>query len=119
MVVAAALLFVVAPFPGAGLVAVVPPLTLLAFSWGFIQSNAIALALTDHPEVAGAAAALLGVGQFMLGALMAPLVTVGGSATALPMAIVIGTCAIATTLALKRLVPLAPRPQVAPAPSKA
>jgi DHA1 family bicyclomycin/chloramphenicol resistance-like MFS transporter len=119
MVAAAAALFAVAPFPGVGLAAVVPPLTLLAFSWGFIQSNAIALALTDHPEVAGAAAALLGVGQFMVGALVAPLVTVGGSSTALSMAIVIGTCAVAAALALKSLVPAAPRPRMATAPSEA
>lgn len=118
MVVAAAALLVVVPFRGAGLAAVMPPLALLMFSWSFIQANATALALTDHPHVAGTAAALLGVSSFAFGAMVAPLVGIGGTDTALPMAVVVGTCAIAAVLALK-LVPLAPRPQVVAARSEA
>ena len=40
--------------------------------------NATALALADHAEVAGTASALLGVVQFLIGALVAPLVGAAG-----------------------------------------
>jgi len=119
MVVAGIVLLSVAPFRGAGLAAVMPPLTLLVFSWSFVQSNAIALALTNHPYGAGSASALLGVSQFAFGAVMAPLVSIGGNDTALPMAIVIATCGIAAVLALKCLVPSAPTPQLAATPAEA
>ena len=78
MVASGAALLAVVPFRGAGLVAVVPPLTLLMFSWSFVQSNAIALGLTNHPQIAGSASALLGVSQFSFGAVMAPLVGIAG-----------------------------------------
>jgi len=68
------------------------------------QPNAHALALTPHPTSAGTAAALLGVTQFTLGAALAPLVGIHGH-TALPMAIVIGFCGLASVLALRKLVP--------------
>ena len=42
--------------------------------------NATALALADHPRVAGSASALLGVLQFIVGAAAAPLVGVAGPA---------------------------------------
>ena len=104
MVVAAIVLLVVVPFPGMGLAAVMPPLTLLMFSWSFVQSNVLALALTPHSQIAGTAAALLGVSQFACGAVMAPLVGIGGNHTALPMAIVIGSCGIVAASTLKSLV---------------
>jgi DHA1 family bicyclomycin/chloramphenicol resistance-like MFS transporter len=104
MVVASATFLIVVLIPGAGIAAVLPPLTLLLFSWSFIQSNALALALTDHPDVAGTAASLLGVSQFALAAIVAPLVGIGGNDTALPMAIVITICAIGAGIAFRRLV---------------
>ncbi len=112
MVVAGAVLLAVVPFPGAGIAAVLPPLALLMFSWSFIQSNALALALTDHPSVAGTAASLLGVSQFALSAFVAPLVGVGGTDTALPMAIVIAICGMGAGLAFRRLVPAGPQQHV-------
>jgi MFS transporter, DHA1 family, multidrug resistance protein len=89
-----------------------PPLTLLMFSWSFVQSNAIALGLTNHPQIAGSASALLGVSQFAFGAVMAPLVGIGGANTALPMAIVVASCGIAAALALKGLVGSWQGPQI-------
>ena len=100
----AVLIAVVSLLPGAGLVSVMPALTLLLFSWSFIQANAVAAALTDHPQVAGTAAALLGVSQFALGAPLVPLVGVRGDDTALPMAIVILACGISASLAFRALV---------------
>jgi DHA1 family bicyclomycin/chloramphenicol resistance-like MFS transporter len=54
--------------------------------------------------VAGTAAALLGVSQYALGAVAAPLVGLGGSDTALPMATVIAVCAVGAALAFEVLV---------------
>jgi len=94
----------VVPLRGGGLLVVMPPLTLLMFSWSFVQSNAIALGLTNHPQIAGSASALLGVSQFAFGAVVAPLVGIAGANTALPMAIVVAACGIAAALAFKALV---------------
>ena len=112
MLVAAAALLVVVPFSGSGLVAVLPPLALLMFNWSFVNSNAVALALTDHPAFAGTAAALLGVSQFAFGAALVPLVGIGGNDTALPMAAVIATCGVGALLAFRSLVPPAHQGQV-------
>jgi MFS transporter, DHA1 family, multidrug resistance protein len=82
---------------GLGLSAVVPPLFVLVSSIGFVLPNAIALALSRHPEAAGTGSALLGVIQSGLGAVGAPLVGIAGISSALPMATVIavsGTTAI-------------------------
>jgi drug resistance transporter, Bcr/CflA subfamily len=104
MVIAGIGLLAVVPFRGGGLLVVMPPLTLLMFSWSFVQSNAIALGLTNHPQIAGSASALLGVSQFAFGAVVAPLVGIAGANTALPMAIVVAACGIAAALAFKALV---------------
>lgn len=58
-------------------------------SWGFIPANAISLAMEDHRDVAGAASAVLGVFQYALAGLVAPLVGLAGRDSALPMALVI------------------------------
>jgi DHA1 family bicyclomycin/chloramphenicol resistance-like MFS transporter len=103
LVVAGVVLVVIVSLPTAGLVTVVAPLMLQMASWSFVQANALALALTDHPEVAGTAAALLGVSQYAFGAFAAPLVGLGGSDTALPMALVIAACAVGAALAFVAL----------------
>ena len=61
---------------------------------GIVFPNATAAALADQEGALGSASALLGMGQFGTGALVAPLVGVAGSADALPMAIVIGACGV-------------------------
>ena len=67
LVVAGVALVVIVSLPTAGLAMVVAPLMLQMASWSFVQANALALALTDHPAVAGTAAALLGVSQYAFG----------------------------------------------------
>jgi DHA1 family bicyclomycin/chloramphenicol resistance-like MFS transporter len=104
MVLAGAGLIVAALFPGAGLAALMLPLCLLLFSWSFVQANAFALALTDHPRVAGTASALLGVCQYGAGAVLSPLVGLGGQKTALPWAVVILGCGLGASLAFGVLV---------------
>jgi MFS transporter, DHA1 family, multidrug resistance protein len=76
---------------GLGLIAVLPALFLVVASIGLVMPNATALALARHARVAGSGSALLGLAQFMIGGAVAPLVGIGGGATALPMAIVIAT----------------------------
>lgn len=55
---------------------------------GFVSPNASALALQKFPDAAGSASALFGLSQFALAAVVAPLVGIGGTKTALPMALI-------------------------------
>jgi DHA1 family bicyclomycin/chloramphenicol resistance-like MFS transporter len=80
---------------GAGLPGVLPSLFVAVASIGVIVPNAAALALAGHPSTAGSASGLLGVAQFALGALAAPLVGLAGEDTALPMAVVIAVLGVA------------------------
>jgi DHA1 family bicyclomycin/chloramphenicol resistance-like MFS transporter len=57
-----------------GLLGVLACMFLVVSSNGFIAPNAMALALNDFPHAAGSASALLGVLQFSVGAVAAPLV---------------------------------------------
>ena len=112
LVVAGVALVVIVSLPKAGLATVMAPLMLQMASWSFVQANALALALTDHPAVAGTAAGLLGVSQYAFGAFTAPLVGLGGSDTALPMALVIAACAVGAAVAFEGLASRSPGPQL-------
>jgi DHA1 family bicyclomycin/chloramphenicol resistance-like MFS transporter len=84
---------------------VLVPLFFVVASIGVVMPNATALALADHPDVAGSASALVGVLQFAVGAAAAPLVGVAGNHTALPMAVmiaVLGLGGISAMLLLTR-----------------
>jgi DHA1 family bicyclomycin/chloramphenicol resistance-like MFS transporter len=72
---------------------------------GLVIPNAPALALSRHHEAAGTAAALLGAGQFGVGALIAPLVGVlGNDEVALALVLAIGvTVALVALLLVIRL----------------
>jgi DHA1 family bicyclomycin/chloramphenicol resistance-like MFS transporter len=52
---------------------------------GLIGSNAMAGALADHPQIAGAASALAGFTQFVLGAISGLMVALLADGTAVPM----------------------------------
>jgi DHA1 family bicyclomycin/chloramphenicol resistance-like MFS transporter len=80
---------------GLGLAGLLPCLFVMVSSIGLVLPNSAALALADHPRTAGSASALLGLAQFAIGALAAPLAGVGGSHTALPMAIVMAVLPLA------------------------
>jgi DHA1 family bicyclomycin/chloramphenicol resistance-like MFS transporter len=80
-----------------------PPLFLTVASIGVVLPNTTALALHGHPDAAGSASALLGLGQYVFGAAAAPLVGLGGAGTAVPMAVVIGTLSVGANLALHLL----------------
>ncbi|MDM4722066.1 multidrug effflux MFS transporter [Micromonospora sp. WMMA1363] len=87
---------------GAGLRPVLAALFVVVTSVGLVLPNAPALALENHGAHAGAAAALLGCGQFLFGGLAAPLAGVHGSGDVTPMAAVMAalTAAAAITLAV-------------------
>ncbi|SDZ17605.1 MFS transporter, DHA1 family, bicyclomycin/chloramphenicol resistance protein [Amycolatopsis xylanica] len=80
-----------------GLIGLLAGLFVVVSSIGMVAPNASSLGLAEQAGNAGAASALMGVLQFLVGGLATPLVGLGGSGTALPMVIVI---AAFTALAL-------------------
>jgi len=73
---------------------------------GLALPNGVAAAMAGQPEALGSASALIGLTQFGLGAALAPLVGLGGSADALPMGIVMAACGV---VALSVNLTLSPR----------
>lgn len=70
-------------------------------SVGLVLPNAASLSLQDHGATAGSAAALLGFAQFFLGGAAAPLVGLGHSNSAVPMAAVMAGLGTAAVLVLR------------------
>jgi DHA1 family bicyclomycin/chloramphenicol resistance-like MFS transporter len=87
---------------GLGLGFLVGSLFVMVSALGLVFPTATALAMADYPEQAGTASSLLGLGQFVFGALVAPLVGIAGEETAVPLGLVAfgaSTCgALAFTL---------------------
>ncbi|WP_067932553.1 multidrug effflux MFS transporter [Alicyclobacillus kakegawensis] len=77
---------------GAGLELVLPALFVAVASVGCINTTCGSLALQNHGQRAGSASAWLGVSGMLLGSVASPLVGLGGSRTALPMALVMAVC---------------------------
>jgi DHA1 family bicyclomycin/chloramphenicol resistance-like MFS transporter len=69
-----------------GLAAVLPTLFVVVASIGFVLPNATALALSGHRDTAGTASAVIGLLQFAVAGIVAPLVGLGGAHSAVPMA---------------------------------
>lgn len=89
---------------GIDLIGILPALFVVVASLGFIAPNATTLALATT-RAAGSASALLGVLETSIGAVTAPIVGIGGTTSAVPMAAVIaafGIGALITFLALCR-----------------
>jgi DHA1 family bicyclomycin/chloramphenicol resistance-like MFS transporter len=98
-------LFLIAVATGSGLWFILPALFLIPSSMGMIIPNAMALGMSRHPQTAGSSAALMGVLQYAIGAVLAPIVGLFGEETAYPMAIlmiVAATTALATYFFLAR-----------------
>jgi DHA1 family bicyclomycin/chloramphenicol resistance-like MFS transporter len=70
------------------LVAIVLSLLTMVSGVAFTTPAATSLALVNYPDIAGTASSLLGLARFAFGGLAAPLVGLGGAATALPLGIV-------------------------------
>ena len=94
----------VATLVDAPLLVVIGFLVLTLGSAGFVMPSVPAIALATNPHRAGSAAALLGALQFGLGAVIAPLTSIGGTPTAVTMAGV-----MATVIAFSALLLLAVR----------
>ena len=88
---------------GAGLPLFLPPLFLITTSVGLLLPNAATLAMSRHPEAAGSASALLGVMQFLVGGLVAPLVGAAGTSSVVPMATVMACMTMSGVLAFALL----------------
>lgn len=82
---------------GGGLYSILLPLFVVVSSVGIVSTSSFSLAMQDQAKSAGSASALIGLLSFVFGGLMAPLVGLGGSYTAIPMGI---TIAVAETAAV-------------------
>lgn len=74
------------------------PLFLVISSVGIVSSTGFSLAMQNQSKAAGSASALQGLITFSSGGLVAPLVGLGGSGTAVPMGIVIAAATICSVL---------------------
>jgi len=83
---------------GAGLVAILLALFVVVSSVGIVSTAGSSLAMENYGHSAGSASALLGLFSYVIGALVAPLVGLGGGNTALPMGIVIGVTEVGAIL---------------------
>ncbi|MBT2393989.1 multidrug effflux MFS transporter [Streptomyces sp. ISL-1] len=91
----ALLLMTAGVFGKVGLLPVAAGLFVLMSAMGLAMPNTNALALMRTPHAAGSASALIGTSAFLIGAVASPLVGIAGEATAVPMAVVQLTCALA------------------------
>ncbi|SEG55118.1 MFS transporter, DHA1 family, bicyclomycin/chloramphenicol resistance protein [Thermomonospora echinospora] len=92
--------------------AVLPVLFLVVSSFGLVMGNSSALAMGRAPYALGTGAAMMGALQFSLGALVSPLVGLGGEETGIPMGITMLTAAllgVAAHLLSRHAPPLPPQ----------
>ncbi|PBC76790.1 DHA1 family bicyclomycin/chloramphenicol resistance-like MFS transporter [Streptomyces sp. TLI_235] len=82
-----------------GLAAVCPAMCLLMASMGMVGPNSAAQALTMAPHAAGSASALLGLGTFLCGAVVAPLSSAGGEPSAVLLGVVVLGSAVLSLVA--------------------
>ncbi|PKR85341.1 multidrug effflux MFS transporter [Heyndrickxia camelliae] len=106
-------IFLLVILTGGGLIAVIPSLFIVVSCVGIVGTTSFSLAMQNQSNAAGSASALLGLLPFIFGSIAAPLVGIGGSHTALPMAIVIAVCDIGA-LFLFLLIKKGNRKEVAP-----
>ncbi|GKS09757.1 Bcr/CflA family drug resistance efflux transporter [Paenibacillus chitinolyticus] len=83
---------------GAGLTAILIPLFFVVSSVGIVNTAGFSLAMQNYGHSAGSASALLGLLSFIFGGLVAPLVGIAGSGTAVPMGIVIAASDVGAIL---------------------
>lgn len=76
----------------AQLFAVMIPLFFIVSMVGLVNSTAFSMAMQGQGKAAGSASAILGLGMNTIGALLSPLVGLGGSQTYFPMALLIALC---------------------------
>jgi DHA1 family bicyclomycin/chloramphenicol resistance-like MFS transporter len=90
----AAGLMVVAVTGFGGLAGAIGTVMVTVFGIGMSLPVASSITMAGHPERSGAASALLGLLQFSVGGIAAPIVGTMGSTTLLPLAVSIGVCLV-------------------------
>ncbi|TPG70150.1 Bcr/CflA family efflux MFS transporter [Brevibacillus laterosporus] len=83
---------------GGGLFAILLPLFVIVSCVGIVSTAGFSLAMQSQGKAAGSASALLGVLSLIFGALLAPLVGIGGDGTAVPMGVVIAAADVGALL---------------------
>ncbi|CAA7600784.1 Drug resistance transporter Bcr/CmlA subfamily [Acididesulfobacillus acetoxydans] len=81
-----------------GLFAILPPLFVVVSCVGIVGTAGSSLAMENYGRAAGSASAVLGLLSFIFGAIVAPLVGLGGSNTAVPMGIIIAVIEVCALL---------------------
>jgi DHA1 family bicyclomycin/chloramphenicol resistance-like MFS transporter len=71
---------------------------------GLVLPTSTALGLSNYPERAGTASALLGLLQYLVGGVAAPLVGLAGEDTAVPLGLVAGSASVGACLVFALLV---------------
>ncbi|HYI54841.1 MAG TPA: multidrug effflux MFS transporter [Microlunatus sp.] len=89
---------------GMGLVPLLISLWVMVSPVGMVFPAAATIALADYPHQAGRASSLLGLGQYIAGALVAPLVGLAGEHTAVPLGVVVVGTSLLAVLVFWRLV---------------
>ena len=96
-------LLVIAALAGQGALVILPLIFLVLTSYGFMQGNTMAGALSADPKRAGSVSALTGAGSFAAGAGAASIAGWFHDGTARPMALTILACLIGSQIALRAL----------------
>jgi DHA1 family bicyclomycin/chloramphenicol resistance-like MFS transporter len=94
----ASVVVLVVAFLHGPLFALVIPLFIFVASIGITSTAAFPLAMESQSQMAGSAAALLGVIPFLLGAVVSPLVGIAGEDTAVPLGVIILMTSVAAML---------------------
>jgi MFS transporter, DHA1 family, multidrug resistance protein len=89
---------------GLGLPFVLGSLFVMVSAIGLILPTSTALGLSDYPDRAGTASAMLGLLQYLVGGLAAPLVGLAGEDTAVPLGVVAGSASTGACLVFALLV---------------
>ncbi|MEW9700958.1 multidrug effflux MFS transporter [Paenibacillus sp. SI8] len=88
------LLLLIATLVGAGLYVILLAFFFIVSSVGLVSTATSSMALQNQGNSAGSAAALLGLLSFIVGGIIAPLVGLGGSQTAVPLGIIIALAVV-------------------------
>ncbi|KKO50810.1 multidrug effflux MFS transporter [Paenibacillus sp. DMB20] len=83
---------------GTGLTAILVPLFMIVSSVGIVGTTAFSLAMQNQGHSAGSASALQGLLSLLGGSLVAPLVGIGGTGTAVPMGVVIAAADVGAVI---------------------
>lgn len=83
---------------GGGIVGIVLPLLFYVFGLGFVFANSVARTLSRFPHNMGAASSVFGVNQFMLGGIVAALLSRIVEPSPLPMAFTVAGAGVAAAL---------------------